>query len=107
MEQLNKVEIRGIVGSVFVKDFGNTKIANFSVATEYAFKSRDGSAVIETTWHHVVAWEGERIAPLDRLEKGAAVHVRGRLRNRKYVASDGTERTVCDIIADTLELVAD
>ena len=50
MEQLNKVEIRGIVGSVYVKDFGNTKVANFSVATNHAYKSQDGSLVIETTW---------------------------------------------------------
>mgnify|MGYP003369508556 CR=1 FL=1 len=49
MEQLNKVEIRGIIGSVYVKDFGNTKVANFSVATQYGYKSKDGSAVIETT----------------------------------------------------------
>ncbi|MBQ6957007.1 MAG: hypothetical protein IJP77_00430 [Bacteroidales bacterium] len=49
MEQLNKVEIRGIVGSVYVKDFGNTKVANISVATQYGYKSKDGSAVIETT----------------------------------------------------------
>lgn len=105
MEQLNKVEIRGIVGSVYVKDFGNTKVANFSVAPQYGYKSKDGSAVIETTWHHVVAWEGERIAPLDRLKKGALVHVRGRLRNRRYLASDGTERVVCDIVAGALEIM--
>ncbi|MBQ9397813.1 MAG: single-stranded DNA-binding protein [Bacteroidales bacterium] len=95
------------ISSVYVKDFGNTKVANFSVATNSAFKSQGGDIVIETTWHHVVAWEGEHIVPLDRLKKGSLVHVRGRLRNRKYVASDGTERTVCDVVAGTLELVAD
>lgn len=107
MEQLNKVEIRGIVGSVYVKDFGNTKVANFSVATSHAYKSQDGSPVLETTWHNVVAWEGGQIQNLDQLKKGSSVHICGRLRNRKYTASDGTERAVCDIIAGTLELVAD
>ena len=33
MEQLNKVELIGIVGSVYVKDFGNMSCVNFSVAT--------------------------------------------------------------------------
>lgn len=49
MEQLNKVEIRGIIGSVYVKDFGNTKVANISVATNNVYKSQDGGLVIETT----------------------------------------------------------
>ena len=105
MEQLNKVEIRGIVGSVYVKDFGNTKVANFSVATSHAYKSQDGSPVLETTWHNVVAWEGGQIQNLDQLKKGALIHVRGRLRNRKYLASDGSERTVCDILAGSLKIV--
>ncbi len=105
MEQLNKVEIRGIIGSVYVKDFGNTKVANISVATSHAYKSQDGSLVIETTWHNVVAWEGEIIQNLDQLKKGALIHVRGRLRNRKYLASDGSERTVCDILVGSLKIV--
>ena len=43
MEQLNKIEIRGIIGSVYVKDFGNTKVANISVATDYCYTTKDGS----------------------------------------------------------------
>ena len=105
MEQLNKIEIRGIIGRVNVKGIGDTKVANISVATDYAYKSQDGSVIIETTWHNVVAWEGKEIQNLDQLKKGSFVHVCGRLRNRKYVASDGTERTVCDIVARSLELV--
>ena len=49
MEQLNKIELRGIIGSVYVKDFVNTKAANFSVATNHCYKDREGNAVIETT----------------------------------------------------------
>ncbi len=49
MEQLNRIEIRGIVGSVFVKSIGNTKVANISVATDYGYTTKDGSSVIETT----------------------------------------------------------
>ena len=107
MEHLNKIELRGIIGSVRVQNVADTKVANFSVATNSAFKSQAGAIVVETTWHNVVAWEGRGIAPLDQLTKGAQVHVCGRLRNRRYTASDGTERTVNDIVAGTVELVAD
>ena len=40
MEQLNKIEIRGIVGSVYVKDFTNAKVANISVATNYTYNAK-------------------------------------------------------------------
>ena len=85
MEQLNKIEIRGIIGSVYVKNFGNAKAANFSVATDYCFRTQDGCAVIETTWHRVVAWEGNLIKNLDQLQKGCGVHVIGRIRTQKYI----------------------
>ena len=105
MEPLNRIEIRGIIGRVNVKDIGDTKVANISVATAYVYKSQDGGIVIETTWHIVVAWEGKEIQNLDQLKKGSFVHICGRLRNRKYVASDGTERTVYDIVAKSMEVV--
>lgn len=106
MEPLNKIEIRGIIGRVNVKDIGDTKVANFSVATDYVYKSQDSGVIIETTWHNVVAWEGKEIQNLDQLKKGSFIHVCGRLRNRKYVAADGSERAVCDIVARSLEVVA-
>ena len=104
MEHLNKVEIRGIVGGVYVKEIRNAKVANFSVATEYCYTAQDGCAVIETTWHRVVAWEGENINNLDQLQKGSGVHVIGRIRTQKYMAADGTERTVFEVIANKIEI---
>lgn len=103
MEQLNKIEIRGNIGSVYVKDFGNTKVANISVATDYCYTTKDGSTVIETTWHYVTAWEGKDIQNLYQLKKGSYIHVIGRLRNRKYTTADGIERIAYDIVANKIE----
>ena len=105
MEQLNKIEIRGIIGSVYVKDFSNAKVANISVATDYSYATKDGSVVVETTWHYVTAWEGKDIQNLDQLKKGTFVHVIGRLRNRKYTTPDGVERIAYEIIANKVEIV--
>ena len=105
MEQLNRIEIRGIIGSVRVQNVGNTKVANISVATDYGYTTKDGSAVIETTWHYVTAWEGKDIQNLDQLKKGSFVHVLGRLRNRKYTTPDGMERIVYDIVAAKVEQI--
>lgn len=48
MEQLNKVELRGVVGSVRLQKIGNTQVANFTVATSIAYKDRSANPIIET-----------------------------------------------------------
>ena len=106
MEQLNRVEIRGIIGSVYVKEFGNAIVANFSVATEHCYTAKDGCAVIETTWHRVVAWEGNPIKDLSQLKQGLGVHVIGRLRMQKYMGSDGNERRTYEILASKMEIIS-
>ena len=68
-----RVELRGTVGSIYIKEFGNTRCVNFSVATNHCFKDRDGCPVIETTWHRVIAWENQDTADAFKLEKGSPV----------------------------------
>ena len=104
MEQLNRVELRGTVGSVYVKDFGNTRCVNFSVATNYCFKDREGCPVIETTWHRVIAWESQDTADAFKMKKGDSAHVLGRLRIQRYTGADGAERQTVEIVANKIHL---
>ena len=56
MEQhLNRIELRGRVGTVRTNEVNGTKVANFSVVTEHLYKTREGNAVSETTWFNVTA----------------------------------------------------
>ena len=106
MEQLNRIELRGRVGSVRVQDVSGRKVAHVTVATDFAYKDRSGNAVIETTWHNVTAWEGNKGIPaLDFISKGTPVYVCGRLRSQKYQGSDGVEKSFLEIIANTVEPV--
>ena len=100
MEPLNRIELRGFVGSVYVKDFGNTKATNFSLATNYACKDKSCCVIIETTWHKVIAWDAPQI------KKGDTVHVLGRLRERRYVGSDGAEQRFFEVIASLVKVVS-
>ena len=84
MEHINKVEIRGNVGTVRLNEHNGKKVANLSVVTELLYKSREGVAVSETTWHNVVAWSGKEIADLDMIVKGTPVHVTGRIRTSRH-----------------------
>ena len=102
LQQLNKVQLRGHIGSIKVLTVGCSKVAKFSVATNYAYKDAQGYRVIETTWSNVVAWEGQNITCLDSLKKGDAVDVIGRLKNQRYTGTDGIEHYATEIIAQTL-----
>lgn len=103
MEQLNRVELRGILGVFRVMPVGDTRYATMSVATNYCFKDAEGCAVIETTWHLVTVWEGKDCPDLSIFQKGDSVHIIGRLRNRRYVDASGLERNQTDILAIKLE----
>lgn len=99
MEQLNRVELRGTVGNVRTQTVGERTVANFTLATNYAYKGKDGNAVIETTWHNVVAWEGKGICELKEIRKGDKLYVLGRFRTQKYVGADDQERISYEVNA--------
>ncbi len=49
VEQINKIEIVGLVGSVRSNMVSGNLVVNFTVATTAAYKGRDGSAIMDTT----------------------------------------------------------
>ena len=103
---INKIELQGCIGSVRLSAFNGKNAARLSVATNYIYKSKEGEAVIETTWHSVTAWEnGRGIKSLDTLKKGDCVHVRGRVRTIKYTDSEQVERTSYEVVATSIRLV--
>ena len=107
MEQLNQVNLRGYTGSIKVQTVGCSKVARFTVATNYAYRGQDGYCVIETTWHNVTAWEGNNIHDVDQLKKGDAVEVIGRLKNQRYTSADGTEHSKVEILASSLKVITE
>ena len=107
MESLNAVKLRGVVGTIRISQFSETKVARMSVATNYAYRDKEGNAVIETTWHNVVAWEGKEIIRLESIEKGSKVEVFGRLRSQRYTGEDGVERTTFEVLARSLKVLDD
>lgn len=107
MEQLNKVQLRGIVGSIKLVNIGDRKGARLTVATNLAYRGQDGCCVIETTWHNVTAWEGKGIHDLDKLEKGSNVEIVGRLKNQRYTSADGTDHNSVETLASSLEIIGE
>ena len=89
----------GIVGNVRHSSVGDRELSLFTVATNLAFKDADSNVIIETTWHNVSSFQPS----LEALSKGDMVHVEGRLKVNRYVASDGVERSSTDVVATLVE----
>lgn len=107
MQQLNKVELKGVVGRIFLQTVGEKRMARFALATNYTYRSADGETYIETTWHNVVAFESEKIRDLDEIGNGTYLHVTGRIRVQRFTGADRVERTSTEIVASELNLIPD
>ena len=99
MEQINRIQLKGTVGSVRLQEFEGRHAIHMSVATSYVYKGRNGEPVIETTWHFVNAWEGKNIPDVSIFDKGDKVSVLGCVRSQRYTGSDGMERTSYEVNA--------
>ena len=89
MEQLNRVELIGHIGSISINRISGNLYGRFSVATSYAYKSKDGTPVIDTTWHNVLAWQEL-----------------GRIRVVRCTTESGADRVVTEVIASKVEKIA-
>ena len=97
---MNKVILLGRVGQQpEVKVFDNGgKIANFSLATDESYKDREGNKVEKTEWHRIV-FQNKLADVAERFfQKGQQLMIEGKIRTRKYQASDGSDRYTTEII---------
>ncbi len=107
MEYLNRIEINGRVGTLRTAEVNGSKVANFSIVSEYLYKTRDGNAVMETTWFNVTAWQNRDMPDFSRMAKGMPVHVTGRMRTSRYTAADGTEKQYYEVMAGRVEFLTE
>lgn len=105
--QLNRVEMRGIVGCSRLQEIADTFVARFTIATNYAYKAKDGCAVIETTWSECTFFPKQGDETARKLKKGTKVHLIGRLRNQRYTDADGVEHSNCEIVVSQLEIIGE
>ena len=105
MEHINKVELKGRVGTVRSNVVNGSRVANFSLITEFFYKTKEGTPVSEATWFNVAAWEGKEVQMLDQIEKGVVVHVSGRLRSSKFEGQDGSEKQFYELLATRLRVI--
>ena len=107
LEFLNKVHLRGIVGTSDVKEFQGKKYIRCSVVTEYAYMNQNNEAIVETFWINVVAYEGKNVSREDilNIKKGTKIEVVGRLRSMSYTNPEGNRRSVVEVLANEIHII--
>ena len=93
---INQIELAGRVGTVLKKIIGNTEYARFSLCTAQIYNSR-GCRTVETFWHDCHTYASDEV-DLTKIEKGAWVHIIGRLEYRKHLDEYNTEKIMPEII---------
>lgn len=84
---------------------GGSAVANFSLATDESFKSKNGEQQQHTEWHNIVAWN--KLAEIcgEYLTKGKQVYIEGSIRSRQWEDKSGNKRTNYEIIANTMQML--
>lgn len=102
MEYINKIELQGVVGSVNRITVGDSCNTKFSLCVQMAGKTPQGDTLIENTWFHCSIWDATQANLID---KGTFVHCIGRLKQVRYIDSDGTDRATYEVVCNTLRIL--
>jgi single-strand DNA-binding protein len=103
----NKVQLIGRLGQdPEVKHLeGGKTVANFSLATNYKFKNKQGEWAESTDWHNLVAW-GKTAEIIEKyVLKGSEIGIEGRLTTRSWDDKDGNKRYTTEVLVNELMLM--
>lgn len=84
---------------------GNSKVAQFTLATSERFRDRSGEQRENTEWHNIVAWRGLADTCERFVRKGTQLYVEGRLRTRSWTDQTGAKKYTTEIMADNIQLL--
>lgn len=76
-------------------------VCDFSIAVDKRIKPTDGSPTAD--FFRVSAWGQTAEYVNNYLHKGRLIAVEGRLQSRKYTASDGQNREIVEVVADSVQ----
>ena len=100
---LNKVMLIGNLGRDAETRFttNNVSVTNFTMATDYRYKGKNGDWVNETTWHNIVSFNLSDYMK-ENLKKGRKFYIEGRISKRDYTDKEGVKRYSTEIVSERL-----
>lgn len=97
---INKVMLIGNVGGdPEIKTVGDSKVANFSLATTESWKDkRSGDWVNKTEWHRIVVWGDGLVNYIQKnVTKGDRLYIEGSLQTNSWKDKDGIQRYTTEV----------
>lgn len=106
MAGVNKVILLGnLGGDPEVRQVGETKVANFNIATSESYNDKQGNKVDKTEWHRIELWGGLAGIAEQYLRKGNSVYVEGKISTEEYTDKDGIARRSIKIRGTSMTLI--
>lgn len=103
---MNRATLLGRVGGdPEVKEFKDTKVAKFSLATSESYK-KNGEKVTDTIWHSLVFWGKQCDVIKSYVHKGDQLLVEGKIVTRQYKDKQEITHWTTEIICDKFELLS-
>jgi single-strand DNA-binding protein len=104
--QKNRIELAGFLAAKpEVRHLpSGTPVANARLAEGYRFTDRNNQTQEHTNWHNLVFY-GDLADIAATYEKGENLFVEGTLQTRKFTPSDGSQRTVYEVIVRSSNLI--
>ena len=105
--QKNRIELAGYLADKPQVRYmpSGTPVANVRMAEGYRYTDRNNQAQEHTNWHSLVFY-GDLADIAVTYEKGENIFIEGTLQTRKFTPKDGSPRTVYEIIARSVYLIA-
>ena len=98
---MNKIFLKGRIGHDWeVKDLGENKVANTSLATSEKYKGEE-----KTQWHRLNAWNKTAEILSQYTKKGSELLIEGKVEYRDWNDKDGNKRTSTEIIVERFHFI--
>ncbi len=99
----NIILIGRIANDLELKEVGEGKVVNFSIAVNKGVKNAEGN--YEADFFQVVVWNNTAENLVKFCKKGDQIAVSGRLQNRSYDTDNGFKRYVTEIVANNIQFL--
>ncbi|MBW2542988.1 MAG: single-stranded DNA-binding protein [Deltaproteobacteria bacterium] len=80
-------------------------VTNFSLATNEAWRDKDGNNQERTEWHRIVVWGKSAENCAQYLQKGRSVYIEGRLQTREWEDKECNKRQTTEVVAQTVQFL--
>lgn len=107
MASVNKVILIGNLGKDPEVKYtpSGAAVANFNIATNESWTSKEGKKEERTEWHRIVCWNKTAELCGEYLSKGRTVYIEGRLQTREWNDKEGNKRYTTEVVAQTVKFL--